>query len=290
MAEMPNLDCTQGPLGSQWAKIRAKVQEVFSKEEVGFVPISNEKVTMLLHKVMDDYIEPIPGGRPALAQADDTCGLGKLLIQLLSMLTVTDVKTLGTIIVNAEQLASPLLTLLLDMPWAHIRDSGWPFFGLLAQMNIHQTQGGAGNDDATDGIDNEVGGTFMRDLLNMLSTNDMPGLRQRAMAFLDDPKSPQSSALGVVSALLVQAATTPSGSAGHSYNASEMLIGTQVAMRSLVRSPNSWARADSGEEDGCCSGRSLSPNAADEWVPTQKRSAATRSSPRMSGHRPQSFW
>merc|ERR1719253_1873043 len=36
---------------------------------------------------------------------------------------------------SVEPIASPVLTLLLDVPWAALAQAGWPFFGLLSQLN-----------------------------------------------------------------------------------------------------------------------------------------------------------
>ena len=70
--------------------------------------------------------------------ADDYCGVGKLAIQLLSVLHVDagDGAVIGEMLLN-ERLMSPLLTLLLDVPWMAYQPH-WPIFGLLAQMSIRR--------------------------------------------------------------------------------------------------------------------------------------------------------
>jgi len=71
--------------------------------------------------------------------SDDYCGVGKLNIQLLSILNAdSDGKLIKQMFEN-ERLMSPLLTLLLDVPWMSYQPH-WPLFGLLAQVsNLNHT-------------------------------------------------------------------------------------------------------------------------------------------------------
>ena len=39
-----------------------------------------------------------------------------------------------------EAFASPVLTLLLDIPWVATALSGWPLFGLMAQMSLRKAE------------------------------------------------------------------------------------------------------------------------------------------------------
>jgi len=69
----------------------------------------------------------------------DECGLGRLCMSMLALLTGEVEPSLY----NAPQIHSPLLTVLLDVPWTLTVSSKWPLFGLLAQLHLHSS----GDDD-----------------------------------------------------------------------------------------------------------------------------------------------
>ena len=59
-------------------------------------------------------------------------------------------KIAGKQIAENEHLTSPMMTLLLDIPWMQYQPM-WPYFGLLAQMAIKRVQSNQ-NDVAIDGL------------------------------------------------------------------------------------------------------------------------------------------
>lgn len=62
----------------------------------------------------------------------EECGMGRLCMSLLGIAS----GEAGGSVLGAPSLHSPLLTLLLDVPWYLLMQSGWPFFGLLAQVHL----------------------------------------------------------------------------------------------------------------------------------------------------------
>merc|ERR1712232_1375771 len=87
------------------------------------------------------------------------CGLGKLCLQLLSFAALEDPQPLTQLFGGIEQIASPVLTMILDVPWPALAQSGWPLFGLLGQLNLRKVQHvpGALNSDSVDGLDDPAG-------------------------------------------------------------------------------------------------------------------------------------
>lgn len=64
------------------------------------------------------------------------CGMGRLCMSILAVLAGSP----GGQLLGAHAIHSPLLTALLDVPWRLLIQSGWPLFGLLAQLQLRARQ------------------------------------------------------------------------------------------------------------------------------------------------------
>lgn len=138
------------------------------------------------------------------AKAADECGLGKLCLQLLSFASIGDPTLLVQLFASYEPLASPVLTMLLDIPWVELAQAGWPFFGLLAQINLRKGEvAGAMNTDAIDGLDDHAARSFKAELSAALAAADGLAVEKAASTFLQ--ADPKGSALGPLTALAAQA-------------------------------------------------------------------------------------
>lgn len=138
-------------------------------------------------------------------QAADECGLGKLCLQLLSFATIDDPAVLAQLFQGLEQLASPVLTMMLDVPWAATGQAGWPLFGLLSTINLRKAHvPEALNTPEVDGLADVSGQTFLAELLGALQAGDAAALDRAGAGFLQRPDA-QGSALAPLTALAAQA-------------------------------------------------------------------------------------
>jgi len=162
----------------------------------------------------------------------DECGLGKLCLQLLSILTMDDPAGLMQLFGSYEQLASPVLTMLLDVPWVALSQAGWPILGLLAQVNLRKAHASAGTIDTQglDGLDDPASRQFFEQMGMALQSGNQAGLDAVAGAFLQ--KEPQSgSALSMLCALAAQAVAT-----SQVQTRVQVLDALQAAMRQVIGS------------------------------------------------------
>lgn len=126
------------------------------------------------------------------------CTMGRLCMSVLAVLTGDLDRSLHA----APALHSPLLTILLDTPWSVVIESGWPIFGLLAQMNLH-THG----EDDLPSVGREA--EFFRGLWAGIQEQTPSALASLAAAFLT---SQQQSSIGAASGgSVASAADTDAG-------------------------------------------------------------------------------
>merc|ERR1712187_82465 len=67
----------------------------------------------------------------------DICGMGRLCMTLMVTMAQSATGSLN----GVPSIHSPLMTVLLDVPWSRLMRSGWPLFGLLAQLSFRTPQG-----------------------------------------------------------------------------------------------------------------------------------------------------
>jgi len=157
---------------------------------------------------MEAGVQTLKAAGALSPEAADECGLGKLCIQLFSFAAIDDPQVLPQLFSGFEPLASPVLTMLLDMPWAALAQAGWPIFGLLSQINLRKAQIGALNDDAVDGMDAPAAKQFQAELAIALSSKDGLAAQRAASTYLAGGVQ-GASALGPLTAMATQAMASP---------------------------------------------------------------------------------
>jgi len=196
-----DLSCTSSMRAPAWGTAKQQFRSLFAPGKALPMLASKEAMTAAMEGAMRDLTSQNALGPEAM----DECGLGKLCLQLLSFSTIDDPAALVQLFTGFEQLASPVLTLLLDVPWVAMVQSGWPFFGLLAQLNLRRGHvPGALNSDAVDGLDDPVAKAFQAEASAALMVSDFASLEKASAAFLQ--KETKGSALGPLTAVAAQAA------------------------------------------------------------------------------------
>jgi len=205
VSEAPlDLACTAGSRAAGWMAAKRHFRSIF--EGAGGSPLilpSREVLSAALEAALRD----LKAVDALNAQAPDECGLGKLCLQLMSFATVDDPAALVQLFAGLEQVSSPVMTLLLDVPWAATAQSGWPLFALLGTLNMRKGHvPGALNGPEVDGLHDQAGQTLQAELAQALRVGDVMALERAGASFL--AKESQGSALAPLTALAVQALGT----------------------------------------------------------------------------------
>ena len=109
----------------------------------------------------------------------------------------------GLMIRETEPLHSPLMTMLLDVPWAEVTTSGWPFAAILHQVSLRRRQPVAPAFDDLSGLHQQFH-TFLTDALANFSEETAKeisiGAQQYIEALRDAPPSPLATAAAALAA------------------------------------------------------------------------------------------
>lgn len=222
----PDLGCAAGSHTQVWTTVKQRFRDLVAGAAPPYKPVSHEALSAELQATMKDL-----KAVDALAtEVANECGFGKLCLQLLSFAAIDDPAALVQIFSGLEQLSSPVLTLLLDVPWAAIAQSGWPFFGLLAQLNLRKANvPGALNSNAVDGLDDPASRTLQDDLMTALAASNFTAAGTSAGTFLG--KDIKGSALGPLTALAAQTV------AAQGQERLAFVQGLQIGFRQAIGSP-----------------------------------------------------
>merc|ERR1711865_309198 len=109
-------------------------------------------------------------------------------------------------------LSSPILTLLLDVPWTTYQPQ-WPLFGLLAQAAVKRSQTHT-NNDAVDGFTHPQLKDFSSAMNHAIREANLVDLRELSRSFID------------------------SGSAPTKHEAQSMFSDAQILMKNMITSPS----------------------------------------------------
>lgn len=139
------------------------------------------------------------------SDATEECGTGKLSLQLLTMSTLEDPLALAQLFSGVERLASPVMTLILELPWVALAQSGWPIFGLLAQVNQRRMQTQSANAQEIDGLNGKYEPLYLRELFEALAKGDSKQLEESSRIFMSLDGT-TGSALAALTAVAGQAA------------------------------------------------------------------------------------
>lgn len=116
-------------LGSEvWTEVKSATASLFGSWRTGVEVRDNGQLQALVNSA----VQRLSG------QSAGDCSTGRLCMSLLAVL----VGGTGGQLLGAHAIHSPLLTALLDTPWRLLVRSGWPVFGMLAQLHlrVHQKQ------------------------------------------------------------------------------------------------------------------------------------------------------
>lgn len=198
-----DLACVGGPRGPNWGAAKLGFRSIFSAQVPPWKLAKREVLTAVMEGVMQD-LKAVNALSP---QAAEECGLGKLCLQLLSFAAVEDPMALVQLFANFEQLSSPVLTMLLDVPWVALAQTGWPIFGLLAQINLRKAElQGALNDDSVDGLLEPESQAYQAYLSASLDASDGATLVAASNAYLS---TNAKASLGQLTAIAAQVLALP---------------------------------------------------------------------------------
>jgi len=219
----PDLACSTGPNAATWEAVKQSFRNLMIGTPVQLQ--SKEVLSAALETALKE-LKAVDAFSP---QAAEECGLGKLCLQLLSFAGIDDPSALPQLFMSFEQLASPVLTLLLDVPWAAVAQSRWPLFGLMAQLNLRKSHvQGAMNTDVVDGLDDPTGRAYQSELTTACAASDAATLEKASLSFLQ--AETKGSALGPLTALSAQAvAAQPADKPG-------LLQATQIGFKQAIGS------------------------------------------------------
>lgn len=197
----PDLACTAGPRAAGWAGAKRSFRALLSGAAGSPLTLASQEARAA---ALDEALRELKAAEALSPAGADDCGLGKLCLQLLSMANIDDPAVLAQLFTGLEQLASPVLTMLLDVPWVVTGQSGWPIFGLLSQINLRKQQvPGALNGEEVDGLNEPAGQQLLVDLAGALQSGEPAHLAGAGGSYLQ--KETRGSALAPLTAIAAQA-------------------------------------------------------------------------------------
>jgi len=150
----PDLTC-KDVASREWLEIKRLAQLEFS---LGSPLIKASQMASAgrarLQALVDKAENTIKAVRGLSFSPVDECSMGRLCMSLMALAAAPDDNSPAGIVpaggggagsvLPALAMHSPLLTVLLDVPWRLVLASGWPLFGILAQLNLRRAR----HDDA----------------------------------------------------------------------------------------------------------------------------------------------
>lgn len=214
--------CDSGPHAAAWGSAKRQIRGVFQNPSAGLVATNKQ--------MLADALEAVQSGLKAAGALDAAsageCGLGRLAIQLLGVTTLQP-EDLIQIFSVSEQLASPVLTSLLDVPWMAVAQSGWPIFALLSEINLQKREAGITNMDTVDGLDKPIGQAFYNELTQAMIQGDGASIGKVTNLYLSIDDAEQN-AFASLTALVAGAASA------EARLRAEILDTTQTGLRQIL--------------------------------------------------------
>jgi len=202
--EVPeDLECNKGPRAAAWVSVKNRFRGLFGADHMKpYVLATKEEMAAALEGALAD-LKAVGGLNP---EAADECGLGKLNLQLLSFAAIEEPMALVQLFQGYEQLASPVLTMILDVPWVVIAQSGWPVFGLLGQICLRKHHvAGALNTEDVDGLNDPASRKLQAELMAAIQGGNAAAQSQAGLTFLQNDGANRGSAFPPLTALATQA-------------------------------------------------------------------------------------
>lgn len=206
-AAMPaDMACVEGPRAAQWLAVKARFRGLLDSAGGPFKPVNQDTLVAAVKQSIAE-VDAVRG-LSTDADAVGECGFGKLFIQLLGLVTIEEPSGIAQFFQEHPAVASPVMTMILDIPWVSMAQSGWPFFGILAQINYQKNKILAPmlNLDAIDGLANEGITTYFELMTTSMQNGDMLGMATASQVYLQQP--PTGSPYGTLTAMATQLAVT----------------------------------------------------------------------------------
>lgn len=203
--ELPaDMGCKDGPRAATWLSIKNRFRTFFNGSNSPFKASTQEE----LAKVLEGAIVEANTVGALGAEGASECGFGKLFIQVMSIALIDEPSVLVQYISEKPVLSSPLLTLLLDIPWVVMAQSGWPFFGILAQVSYHKQRvlKGAMREDAIDGLGDDFTKAYFDIVSKSQESGDLIAMTEASGKYLKIPDLGKTSPFGAICAMSTQAA------------------------------------------------------------------------------------
>eukprot|EP00928_Gymnodinium_smaydae_P047105 TRINITY_DN31420_c0_g1_i1.p1 TRINITY_DN31420_c0_g1~~TRINITY_DN31420_c0_g1_i1.p1 ORF type:complete len:293 (+),score=67.46 TRINITY_DN31420_c0_g1_i1:52-879(+) len=198
------LECDTGPHAKVWGRVR----DLFSAAvvEAGSPMVPSRQPVM--SAALDTAMKELTQAKAFTAETEGNCGIGRLSLQLMTLAATQDGAALLQAFAQLEQISSPVLTLLLDVPWLAVAHSGWPIFGLLSQLNLRKREVASDIDlNELDGTNDPLVKMFKVSLSGLIQSADLRAMDNVASSFLE--QQPKNCAMAIVTAVSVQAAAMP---------------------------------------------------------------------------------
>lgn len=189
-------------------------------------PLGAGGVRQLLDVALGSMVEG--GDKGAMTQQDD-CGLGRLLLHILA--TIADDYTadeLGHMVRQIEPLHSPLMTVLLDIPWAQVTQSMWPFAAVLHQLSLRRREALPPEFDQLKGVHQQFHAFITAALAEGKAAEAPAVLGEAAQQYIDATRDAPPSATGTAAAVLAR---------GLAQRDAAALDAAQSLVQQLVASP-----------------------------------------------------
>eukprot|EP00391_Amoebophrya_sp_Ameob2_P002695 CAMPEP_0179002170 /NCGR_PEP_ID=MMETSP0795-20121207/11825_1 /TAXON_ID=88552 /ORGANISM="Amoebophrya sp., Strain Ameob2" /LENGTH=304 /DNA_ID=CAMNT_0020695741 /DNA_START=208 /DNA_END=1122 /DNA_ORIENTATION=- len=221
--EEMDLLCMNGTHAQAWFNVQQKMRYILGPDAAFNGLDKSNTLEPALYSVLEDM--------QSTGNAD-VCGVGKLMVQLLSICAVdSDGTTIKQQIEGNEPLTSPLMTLLLDIPWNAYQPM-WPMFGFLAQLAMRRVLAGV-NAEAVDGLAQPELQQFASALNVGIINGDLEALKALSQAFIDaGSDAVAQSPLGFMTAVFTQAAV-----ANSTEEAQALFFESQKVMKKMIFTP-----------------------------------------------------
>jgi hypothetical protein len=196
-------DCKEGPHAATWQSVKKQFRNIFNKDGTSLIRTPKKVLTSVMESVMKE----LKDSAALKPDSKDQCGLGRLSLQLLSFTTLPD-EALMQLFASSEQVASPVLTMLLDTPWLAVAQSGWPIMGLLAEINLQKRASDVINKAEVDGLDKPVGVAFHTELTEALVKGNSQAFKQVTNLYLLGINDKDRSTIATLTALAAHAVSS----------------------------------------------------------------------------------
>lgn len=201
---LPDLGCNEGPQAAVWKEVKMDFRGLFPESGPPAKPVTREVLVNALDRAMKRLTDA-----KALASDAQECGLGRVSLQLVTFASTEDPAALAQLFSGVERLTSPVLTMLLDTNWIQVAQSGWPLFGLLAQISLTKQREGLLSGEQVDGLDDPTARSVFDAFSSALEKEDHGEIVQTSATFLNTETPEAKSPFGTLTAFAGRAAALP---------------------------------------------------------------------------------